>query len=435
MHRVVIVGGGAGGLELATKLGDTLGKRRQAHITLVDKCPTHVWKPLLHEVAAGSLDPATNHLEYAAQAHWHNFTFARGELVGLDRSRRSIRLAAVPDEDGGDEPLFPARELEYDTLVLAVGSTTHFFGIAGAEEHAISLDSVWQAERFRRRLLRKCAQKSDGRARGVVSPVKVVIIGAGATGVELAAELKKTAKAFRDFRLHGADERCDIHITLVEAGTRILPALSERVSEATARLLRGLGVDIMTGDSVMEVHGDRVSTRGGATFPADITVWAAGIKGPAVMELLDGLALNRLVQLNVTTSLQSETDPNVFALGDCASCLWEKGRFVPPRAQAAHQQASFMVNAIKCRIRGDALPTFSYRDLGSLVSVGSSGAVGNLMGGLVGRSMLVEGLMARAMYASLYRMHLSTISGYRRMLLDLMAHRLRRFLAPRVKLH
>lgn len=435
MHRVVIVGGGAGGLELATKLGGKLGKKRRVSVTLVDRCATHLWKPLLHEVAAGSLDPATNQLTYAAQAHWHHFRFVQGEFVGLDRSRKTIVLNAVPGVDEDEQTADVAREIEYDTLVLAVGCTTHFFGVAGAEQHAISLDSVWQAERFRRKLLRRCAERNEHARAGIASPVKVVIIGAGATGVELAAELKKTARVLRDFGLYGADDRSDIHVTVVEGGPRILPALSPRVSNATAKLLGKLNVELMTSSAVSEVHEHGVTTSSGMTVPADLIVWAAGIKGHRVMGSLDGLAVNRLNQLKVTKSLQSEEDPDVFALGDCASCEWEQGRTVPPRAQAAHQQASFMAEAIERHVRGEALPIFRYRDRGSLVSVGTGGAVGNLMGGIVGGSMLVEGLLARAMYASLYRMHISAVTGYRRMLIDFVAHQLRRLMTPRVKLH
>jgi NADH dehydrogenase len=223
---------------------------------------------------------------------------------------------------------------------------------------------------------------------------------------------------------------------LIEAGPRILPALKESVSSATAGLLHELGVKLMIGETVAEVAPGVVRTASGKTVRADLTVWAAGIKAPPVLGQLDGLTVNRLGQLCVRRTLQTELDDNVFALGDCAACPWPgEERNVPPRAQAAHQQASFLLRALSNRLEGKALPEFTYRDFGSLVSLGHFSAVGNLMGGLIGGSMLVEGLFARFMYMSLYRLHIAALHGYPRMMLDTVAHWLRRTTLPRVKLH
>ncbi|NBQ89419.1 MAG: NAD(P)/FAD-dependent oxidoreductase, partial [Betaproteobacteria bacterium] len=152
LHRIVVVGGGAGGLELVTRLGDTLGRRGKAHITLVDRARTHLWKPLLHQVAAGCMDLNDHALDYLAQARWHHFNFQLGHMVGLDREARTVLLGPLLDQETGAEVL-PARPLPYDTLVLAVGSQTNDFGTPGASEHAIALDMPEQAERFRSRLL------------------------------------------------------------------------------------------------------------------------------------------------------------------------------------------------------------------------------------------------------------------------------------------
>ncbi|AOK31414.1 pyridine nucleotide-disulfide oxidoreductase [Burkholderia singularis] len=448
MHRFIIVGGGAGGLELATRLGDRYGARgdrpARALITLVDRYPTHIWKPLLHEVAAGSMDPFTQELEYAAQARWHGFEFHQGELTALDRAARRITLAPVADTDGAE--LLPRRELEYDTLIIAIGSTTHYFGVQGAQEHSIALDTVAEAERFRKRLIAACIraehqqpEAADSRVdeSGRAEPrIQVAIVGGGATGVELSAELRNTAQVLSAYGLHKLDPRHDVGIVLIESGPRILPALQERVSTATAELLDKLGVRLMLGERVTEVAQGVVRTASGKSVRADLTVWAAGIKAPAVLAQLDGLEVNKLGQLIVRPTLQTETDPNIFALGDCAGCAWTgHDRNVPPRAQAAHQQASFLLRALACRLEGRPLPAFSYRDFGSLVSLGHFSAVGNLMGGLIGGNMLIEGLFARFMYMSLYRLHIAALHGYPRMVLDTVAHWLRRSTLPRVKLH
>lgn len=448
MHRFIVVGGGAGGLELATRLGDRYGARgdRQARalVTLVDRYPTHIWKPLLHEVAAGSLDPFTQELEYPAQARWHGFEFQQGELSNLDRAAKRITIAPVIDADGVE--ILPQRELEYDTLVIAIGSTTHFFGVNDAAEHSIALDTVAQADRFRKRLIAAC-MRAEHRPHETVesgpgtSPeseprIQVAIVGGGATGVELSAELRNTAQVLSAYGLHKLDPRHDIGIVLIEAGPRILPALQERVSSATADLLRKLGVKLMIGETVAEVAPGIVRTASGKVVRADLTVWAAGIKAPPVLGRLDGLTVNRMGQLCVRRTLQTEIDDDIFALGDCAACPWPgTERNVPPRAQAAHQQASFLLRAFSKRLEGKPLPEFTYRDFGSLVSLGHFSAVGNLMGGVIGGSMLIEGLFARFMYMSLYRLHVAALHGYPRMMLDTVAHWLRRTTLPRVKLH
>lgn len=460
MQRIVVVGGGAGGLELVTRLGDRLGSRSRtprAEVVLIDRYPTHVWKPLLHEVAAGSMDPFTHQLEYAAQARWHGFAFQQGDLTGLDRTRKVVQIGELRDEDG--TVLVPAREVPYDTLVLAIGSTTHFFGVPGADQYAIALDTVAQAERFRRRLVALCMrahhQHSNIATQDAANPavdhasgpasdalaksgaeVRVAIVGGGATGVELSAELRNTAQVLAAYGLHDVDPRHDLSITLVEAGPRLLPALSERLSAETRKLLEGLGVTVLTNARVQAVEAQGLRLADEGSVPADLVVWAAGIKASPVLATLDGLATNRLGQLVVRPTLQTETDDTIFALGDCASAAWgESDRRVPPRAQAAHQQASFLFEALLRSMEGKPLGTFEYRDLGSLVSLGRFSAVGSLMGGLIGGSMFIEGLFARIMYTSLYRLHIAALHGYPRMMLDTFAHWLRRSTMPRVKLH
>ncbi|HEY1609036.1 MAG TPA: NAD(P)/FAD-dependent oxidoreductase [Paraburkholderia sp.] len=470
MHRFIVVGGGAGGLELATRLGDrygdtstrrderrgrskpTKGRPARASVTLVDRYQTHIWKPLLHEVAAGSMDPFTQELPYAAQARWHGFEFQQGDLTALDRAAKRITIGAVFDDDGVE--LLPPRVLEYDTLVIAIGSTTHFFGVPGAAEHAIALDTVADAERFRKRLIAACvradyqavepapagmdyAGSGVAEAAGEAGPrVQVAIVGGGATGVELSAELRNTAQVLSAYGLHNLDPRHDVGIVLIESGPRILPALREQVSTATAELLTKLGVRLMLGERVTEIAPGVVRTASGKNVRADLTVWAAGITAPPVLSQLDGLTVNRMGQLIVRRTLQTELDDDVFALGDCAACAWPGNeRNVPPRAQAAHQQATFLLRALGNRLEGRPLPEFTYRDFGSLVSLGHFSAVGNLMGGIIGGNMLIEGLFARFMYMSLYRLHIAALHGYARMVLDTFAHWLRRTTLPRVKLH
>lgn len=435
-HRIVVVGGGAGGLELVTRLGDQLGKSGRAQIILVDCAATHLWKPLLHEVAAGSMDPNTHQLEYIAQARWHHFEFQQGEMLDLDRVNRQLVVGAVLDDEHC--PILPERHIAYDTLILAIGSVTNFFGVPGAAEHAMAIDTVTQAEHVRKRILAACMRtqtRIDGGDNPSAGKVNLVIIGGGATGVELAAELRNTAQVLAAYGLHHLDPRRDIQITLVEAGPRILPPLPERIAAETTRLLTALDIRVVTGEKVTEIRSDAVLTASGNVLASDLTVWAGGIKVPAVLGRV-GLPANSLGQVIVSPTLQSITDPDIFALGDCASCPWPAaGKSVPPRAQAAHQQASLLVRSMHRRLAGKNLPTFSYRDHGSLISLGNFDTVGNLMGRLVGRSVKIQGFLARLLYLSLYRQHQMALHGFLRMLLDTIAQWLRQKTMPRVKLH
>lgn len=430
-HRIVIVGGGAGGLELATRLGRSLGRRGQARILLVDANLTHIWKPLLHEVAAGSLNSSENELNYVAQAKWNHFEFQLGRMIGLDRARKRIRLAATFDDNGAE--LLPERELPYDSLVIAVGSTTNDFGTPGAAEHCLFLDTRAQAERFHRQLLNHYLRAHAGQAED--QGISVAIVGAGATGVELAAELHHAARELAAYGLDSIRPE-NMRITLIEAGPRVLPALPERISQPVHRSLEQLGVTVLTNTAVSEVTAEHLRARDGRIIPASLKVWAAGIRAPAFLRELDGLESNRIDQLVVRPTLQTSRDDDVFAFGDCAACPQpgEPGRNVPPRAQAAHQQASLLVKSFRHRLAGRPLPHYQYRDYGSLISLSRFSAVGNLMGNLMG-SVKLEGWLARMFYVSLYRMHQMALYGPLRTLLLMLGDRIGRSTEPRLKLH
>ena len=430
--RVVVVGGGAGGLELVTRLGDTLGKRGRAHVTLADRSRTHLWKPLLHEVAAGSMDIHAHQLDYLAQARWHGFTFALGALAGLDRKAHEVALAPVTDDTG--EEILPARRLAYDLLVVAIGSESNDFGTPGVREHAFTLDNAWQAHLFHRRLVNTCFRANfaaDGRT------LHIAIVGAGATGVELAAELHNTIRVLAAYGLEDFDPERQIRISIVEAGPRILPGLPEYIAEETLKTLRGLGVQVMVGERVVKITADKVCTANGHEVAADFAVWAAGIRCPEVLKDLDGLEANRLNQLVVLPTLQTTRDADIYALGDCAAAPWHDGKMVPPRAQAAHQQSNFLVKSLARRVSGrqDSARAFHYRDFGSLVSLGSYHTVGTLMGFITGGTLQLEGLLAKLFYLSLYRLHVWALYGFWRMALDTLARMIRSQTEPKVKLH
>ena len=437
-HRIVIVGGGAGGLELATRLGDTLGKRGGAEITLIDKNRTHVWKPKLHEIASGSMDLSAHEVDYLAQAHWHHFRFRVGEMTALDRERREVRVAPHVDDEGKE--VTPDRAFGYDTLVLALGSLSNDFGTPGVAEHALKLESKADAQRFHARMVNACI-----RAHAQTTPLRpeqlhVAIIGAGATGVELAAELHRTTREVVAYGLDRVDAEKDIQLNLIEAADRVLPALPPRLSQATVELLQKLGVVVHTSSKVAAVQPDGVRLSDGRVLPAELVVWAAGVKAADFLKDIGGLESNRINQVVVKPTLQATRDDAIFAIGDCAACAWPEandgqGGWVPPRAQAAHQQASHVAAQIKRRMAGKPLRPYRYRDFGSLVSLGEYSTVGNMMGGLIGGSLMIEGAFARLMYVSLYKMHELALHGFPKMALDTLSRTITRRTEPHVKLH
>ncbi|MFA5489668.1 MAG: NAD(P)/FAD-dependent oxidoreductase [Candidimonas sp.] len=430
-HKVVIAGGGAGGLELAAKLGRKFGP---AHVYLVDKASDHIWKPSLHEVAAGTLDIHREGLSYFMLAKDCGFTFLCGEIDGIDRLNKTISLKAMFMPQG--EPVFPARHLAYDTLVLAIGSKSNFFGTPGAAEFAIALDSTQQAERFRLKLLHQMAILNQQNAAGAERKLTIAIVGGGATGVELAAEL---LEACRDAVFYGWEHLNvdrDVRITLLEGSDRILSALPPRLSASARKLLEEKGVVVNTSVRVAQVLPDALVDADGNHYAADLCVWAAGIEAPALLSQLE-LPVNRMGQLVVDARLRAP-DESIYAMGDCAQAPWnEDGRHLPARAQVAHQQADYLLPQLAARIRQVHThgKPFVFRDYGSLVSIGHSRGVGSLMGVLSGKSWFVEGLLARTMYMSLHLMHHWSVLGPLRTVTVALGRLLLKRGAPRVKLH
>lgn len=430
--KIIVVGGGAGGLELVTKLGRKLGKKGKADITLVDNKQTHIWKPLLHEVAAGTLDSHQDEIGYLGQAMHSGFRFRLGRMDGLDRDNKTISMAATLNAEGLE--IIPRRTFDYDYLVIAIGSISHDFGITGVAEHCLFLDTTTQAEYFQSQLLEAYVRAhTQGRPLDK-GQLDIAIVGAGATGVELSAQLHEVSHLLSTY---GLDEvkPADVKISIIEAADRVLPGLPKKLSRATEVELGKLGVSLLTDERVIEVTADEIKTDSGKVIPAAIKVWAAGIKAPMFLTEL-GLATNSLNQIEVKQTLQSVSDDDIYAIGDCAACNWvgHEGN-VPPRAQAAHQMASLTYKSISRRLAGKSIPDYHYHDHGSLVSLGKYSTVGNMMGKLSKGSLMIEGFFARMMYLSLYKMHQIALFGIFRVGMLSLSHLFRRSVHPKIKLH
>lgn len=430
--RIVVVGGGAGGLELATQLGKILGRKGRAEITLIDASRTHLWKPLLHEVAAGTLDSHDDELDYLAQACGNHFRFVLGRMDGLDRAQKTVHLAPLINAAG--EEIMPARCHPYDILVIAVGSICNDFGIPGVAEHCLFLDTTSQAEQFQNRLLEAYmhAHAEGGPKRP--GQLDIAIVGGGATGIELSAQLHQATRLLSAYGLDRV-KPSDIKMHLIEASASLLPGLPERLSKATLAQLTGIGVEVLLGERVVEATREGIQTHTGRFIPSALKVWAAGVKAPDFLKTIDGLETNRINQILVRQTLQATTDDAIYAIGDCASCPWpEKNSTVPPRAQSAHQMASQVLKNIRRGLEGKLPLDYRYKDYGSLVSLGKYSTVGNLMGNLLG-TVMIEGLIARLVYLSLYKMHQWALFGPGRVSLLMVAGFFRRRLRPKIKLH
>ena len=430
--RIVVVGGGAGGLQLAIRL-TRLSRRVRPHVTLVDQNETHVWKPLLHEVASGSMYPSTDEIDYLALARWHGFVFCHGTFENLDRDKREVQVAAVC-ADG--EVVIPSRRLLYDVVVLAIGSVTSSFGVPGVDEHTYSLDDVAEADQFHRRLVNLCLRANYAEPEQRPERINVVIVGGGATGVELAAELRSSTRALTAFGLDNIDADRFIRLTILNLDPRVLPQLPERISDAITEELGKLGVAVRNSEQVVRVAHDHLETKSGGRYPADLTVWAAGVKAPDCLKNLAGLETNKLDQIVVTETLQSTRDPRVLAMGDCAAAPWPGRKSpVPPRAQAAEQQARYLARAIPHLLAGRPVKPFRYNDFGSFVSLGEENTIGTLMGYVKGHRLRLEGLIAHLIYRWLYKRHQATLFGWSAAILTTIGNWLRGTSRPRVKLH
>lgn len=436
MQRIVIVGGGAGGLALATQLGKRLGKKNKAHITLVDSARTHVWKPLFHQLAAGSFDTHAEEIEYLAQARWNHFKFRLGKLTSVDRATKTVQLAAT--HDAMRREITPAQTIAYDTLVIAVGSQTNDFGTLGAAEHTIKLDSPAAAKYFNARLINECLRAQTLPRVPGQSMLTVTIVGGGATGVELAAELHSAARIMGNYGFENINPEKDLQIVLVEAGPRLLAQLPERLGHAAEKELRKLAIDVHTNEKVVEVTSNSLKMASGKVIPSTLTVWAAGVKAADFLATLGGaepLEVNRLNQLMVNSNLQSSRDTSIYAFGDCAACQQPDGSWVPPRAQSAYQQAMYLARHLPQLMAGEPVKPYIYTDQGSLVSLAEYSSVGSLMGSLSKGSFFVEGQIAKFMYWALHKQHQLALGGVKKTLLITLSELLDRTHRPRIKLH
>lgn len=403
-HELLVIGGGVAGMEIASTLARKNSKAR-LKITLLDREAAHVWKPMLHTIAAGTRDVSQQQTSYMAQAHRSGFSYQPGELEGVDVASKEVILAPVLADDG--RLLIPSRRLSYDSLLIAIGSKANDFGTPGANEYCYRIDSRAEANSFnqelRLRMLQCLAQDEK---------LAISIVGGGATGVELAAELVRLIELAEGYGALGLTDR--ISVTLVEGGNRLLAAFPEDISEATRLRLESLGVKVILGARVTSVESDALVLDEVKRVESTLKVWAAGVKAAEFLSSIEGLETNKGGQLVVRPSLQTTLNDDIYAVGDCSSLtLPNEIRPLAPTAQVAHQQAAHLIQYLpKAIFDGEAIPDFSYRDFGALVSLGDYDAFGSLgQFGLL-KGTTIRGRLAQLSHAMLYRSHQVRLHGF-----------------------
>ncbi|PWL18343.1 FAD-dependent oxidoreductase [Falsochrobactrum shanghaiense] len=402
-ERIVIVGGGIAGLALATQLGKRLGRTDRADITLLDRSGAHVWKPMLHTFAAGTANSYQQRISFVAQAARCSFRFLPGAMQQIDRAAQQITVSPVVSARG--EEVLGERIIPYDSLFLAAGSKANDFGTPGVVEHCQFIDDLQQAEAFNDRLYTDLLRTAE-----LGKPLTIAIVGGGATGVELAAEISQLLDIVASY---GAGNlRPKLELTLIESGPRILAAFPEEVAQAATEQLRTLGINVRTGTRVVSADANGFILDDGSRIEASLRVWAAGVKAQDVIAALNGFELTPSGQVKVGPTLQATTGDRVFALGDCASFTPVGAlRPLPPTAQVARQQAMHLGRHVPRWLEGQPIPPFSVRDLGSLVSLSRYNAFGTLGRHGLFRNRFIRGRFAQLSHAMLYRLHQAELHG------------------------
>ncbi|CAN2173909.1 Ndh NADH dehydrogenase, FAD-containing subunit [Candidatus Nanopelagicaceae bacterium] len=347
--RVVILGAGFGGLTAAKALS------KDADVTVVDRHNFQTFLPLLYQVATAGL--AADHVAHPVRGALRKsgVKFRMGSPISVDHKNKSVKLDS-------------SEVLEFDHLVVALGSATADFGVAGVNEHALGMKSVHEAIGIRAEVMRRfedlCRFEDQTR-------LSLSVVGGGPTGVEMAGALAELKRGPLKNDEANAAEHIDIY--LIEAGPRILPMFSEKLSARAKKDLEKLGVKVLLNTAVQEVKPRQILIKDGSVIPSEVTIWAAGVKGEPTGGLLN-LPLEG-TRISVAQNLQVNHYPHIWAIGDISSAKGADGGFLPMVAPVAMQQGRWVAKQIMRAARGQALQDFKYLDKGSMATIGRHKAV------------------------------------------------------------
>jgi NADH dehydrogenase len=407
-HRVVVVGGGFGGLQAALKL-----RRGPVEVTLVDRRNFHLFQPLTYQVATGALSPGE--IAYPLRAIFkrdRNVRVLMAEVADFDLAARELQLRSVA---GVPAP----RTLRYETLIVAGGSNYSYFGHDDWRRFALEVKSLESAVLVRSRLLgafEAAEVEPDPERRDAW--LTFVVVGAGPTGVEMAGQIGELARDTlrRDFK--AIDPRT-ARILLVEAEDRVLTSFAPSLSAKAARSLQKLGVTVMTGRPVVDVDGEGVTIEDGSRterIRSRTVIWAAGVTASSLasrLAALTGAETDSAGRVTVEPDLTLPGHPEVYALGDMVRVRGPDGAAVdlPGVAPVAMQQGRYAARVVRARLRSKDSPPFRYRDKGNLATIGRASAVAEIKG------LRLSGFVAWSMWLLV---HLWYLIGYQNRLLVLL---------------
>jgi NADH dehydrogenase len=347
--RVVILGAGFGGLTAAKALA------KDADVTVVDRHNFQTFLPLLYQVATAGL--AADHVAHPVRGALRKsgVKFRMGSPISVDHKNKSVKLDS-------------SEVLEFDHLVVALGSATADFGVVGVNEHALGMKSVHEAIGIRAEVMRRfedlCRFEDQTR-------LSLSVVGGGPTGVEMAGALAELKRG--PLKNDEANAAAHIDIYLIEAGPRILPMFSEKLSARAKRDLEKLGVKVLLNTAVQEVKPRQILIKDADAIPSEVTIWAAGVKGEPTGGLLN-LPLEGS-RISVAQNLQVNHYPHIWAIGDISSAKGADGKFLPMVAPVAMQQGRWVAKQIMRAARGQALQDFKYLDKGSMATIGRHKAI------------------------------------------------------------
>ncbi|MFI4846902.1 MAG: NAD(P)/FAD-dependent oxidoreductase [Candidatus Makana argininalis] len=430
IKKIVIIGGGIGGLKLSTNLGLKFKKNEKISITLIDKNPNYIWKPLLHEVASGSIDENINSLNYLYHSKNNYFKFEIGEMIDIDRINKNVILGEIIDKNG--ILISKKRIIFYDILIISIGSTSNDFNIQGVKENCKFLDDIKQAKNINKNIINlfnKFYFKKKKKKK-----IKISIIGGGATGVELSSEILNTFNEFQKYKSNNFDKNL-LQIKLLEASKNILPSLNKKISYFTTKELIKIGINILTNTMVTKVDSFGLYTKNNKYIKSDIMIWTAGIKAPDFIKKISCLETNNINQIIVKSTLQTTIDSNIFAIGDCSYCLCKDGIISPPRAQAANQMAYILYKNIISILKNKPLKKYTYKDSGTFISLSKFNSFGILINNFIKKKFFIKGKIARLLYLIIYRTYQISLYGCVKTVLIIIIDYINKKLRPNVKLY
>ena len=352
--KVVILGGGFGGLTAARAL------TKIADVTVVDRHNFQTFLPLLYQVSTAGL--AADHVAYPIRGALRKTgaKFRMASPISIDHKNKQVKLDS-------------SELLDFDHLIIALGSTTADFGIPGVNDYALGMKTVHEALTIRAEVMRRfedlCRFEDDTR-------FSISVVGGGPTGVEMAGAMAELVRG--PLKSDQANAAAHIDVRLIEAGDRLLPPFSPSISARTKKDLEKLGVKVLLNTAVKEIEHRKIILKDGSSLASEITIWAAGVKGsPAMLQLNLPTVGNRL---SVDQTLQVKNYPNIWALGDIAGAVGKNGKPLPMVAAVAIQQGKFIAKQMQRIIKGKPLQEFSYLDKGSMATIGRNKAVVEVKG-------------------------------------------------------